>query len=85
MLASHATPATVEREIKKYLEQDSKIKLKHFYSDFSKQPYIINFSTTDKFKSPKYDAYEIALHNDLKYPGKKFLVNILKIKTKKIK
>ena len=71
---------TVEREIKKYLEDCYNIKLKHFYSDFSKQPYIINFSTTDKFKSPKYDAYEIALHNDLKYPGKKFLVKILKLK-----
>ena len=82
MLASHATPATVEREIQKYLEGCYNIKLKHFGSDFSKQPYIINFSTKDKFKSPKHDAYEIALHND---PGKKFLVNILKLKTKKIK
>ena len=76
---------TVEREIKKYLEDCYNIKLKHFGSDFRKQPYIINFSTKDKFKSPKHDAYEIALQSDLIYPGKKFLVNILKIKTMKIK
>ena len=77
--------ATIEREIKKYLEDCYNINLKHFGSDFSKRPYIINFRTKDKFKSPKYDAYEIALHSDLKYPGNKFLVNILKLKTKKIK
>ena len=66
MLASHATRATIERENKKYLEDEYNIKLKHFISDFRKQPYIINFSTKDKLKTPKYDTYEIALHNDLK-------------------